>query len=172
MAVELIFFVAGNEYIIIQLPEIFVNFGEKDIGSKSGAYPCKVQCISKLNCLSINISATDDEKIFIGSAGSDRIIPCCKVFSTRQIKVGLAGEYDIAALRQRFDRQRFPSTAAHQDCVAGSEFLEMFQIVGQMAQQSVLEAQFAILADSRDNTNMIHYKNFGKNTFFIRNFAR
>ena len=103
------------------LPLGRVYLGEEGIGLGRGVFDMgDAELVSQRKGFVIDTGTADDEHFLVSTASLKGSLEGRESFGTRELDV-LAGEHDVASVRQSTFRQGFEGLAAHDDGVARSQ---------------------------------------------------
>ena len=99
--------------------------------------------------------------VLVGTAMVERLLQRHEAVASRESRVAMclrvadaSAQHDVPPVGQCALGKALKRLASHDDCVAGRELLEPFQVVGQPVEQLVLEADGSVAGHSSNNADL------------------
>ena len=142
------------------LPFVRVQRREEDVGTgPAGMNLRQVQHIDQRQRLLVDLRPADDED-GVGLCCSDGLFQAMRHGHTGILPIGITGDDDVLASRQRTAGKRLEGLAPHDDAVAHGHLLEVLHVGRQVAQQVALATDGPIPINSNYRLNGFHIAEF------------
>ncbi len=128
-----------------------IPVGEAGVALVIAVHAGKIEAVGNGQSFGIDLGAADDENLFVGRKERQCLVERMDDLATRDLNFAACNDH-IAAVGQR-TAERFAGLAAHDDRMSRRQRLETAQVFGNVPQQRIPVADYAVFRNGNDNGN-------------------